>query len=876
MRWWGRCLGTAVRHAALEQARNRLALVLVLFFVPLWLTLAYQVLPSDPVRFFLRAADQPVALGANTVSQLSGGLHSLALIVGFMMFLAASRSAEFDHRMVLAGYPRICLLLARSTVLLLTAALTASYATAWVCFFYRPERLDVLAAAFMVGALTYGGVGILLAALLRSELAGMFAVIMLSFIDLTLQNPVANPSADSPLLKWLPAYGAMQSAVSAVDLTHTPWRHLLLGLCWSAGLTAAGLAAFTARTSRRTITQRLLGGRATRPRGRQIALRLLHPVRMNIYRQAGIHDTTVITGYEICRRLMHRSGPVEAALTKLLPGRLRPLFWAMYGYGRHIDDLSDTQHLDRQERVERVSRFSGLLEADLRAGHSEDPLRAALVHAVWTWDLPSDGVTAANAVYRQDAKGQSAITSWDDWYTYWHTLTFPFGVKRLMALLTTPGLAFTPDDAQALRVWTDALNLIDALRDLREDAAESFVRLPAAVLDEHDVSPEDLAQGRADGRYADMVHAMTAQARRWLAQAATVGAQHPPMAAALQTVIDLHLLELDRIDRKPHALLQSRSRANPVRFHLTLARGRLRTARSWHRHTQTATTTPATIHLPHPAEGHHDTARTPPPLPPVPHPSGVQPPQLPAHLAPQHVALIMDGNGRWATHQGQPRTAGHEAGQLAVRDVIYGALEIGLPHLSLYTLSSENWARPAAEIQAILRLVKDCLVMETEEVWRRDVQLRWSGLPEGLPPDLVHALRQTEHLTRHRTGLTVNMCINYGGHSEITQAARELARQAAAGTIQPDDITPRHLAAHLHHPDLPDVDLLIRTGGEQRTSNFLPWQSTYAELVFLDTLWPDTDRTHLWQAIDTYTRRDRRFGATPSPPTNRDEQASTR
>ncbi|MFE4334046.1 polyprenyl diphosphate synthase [Streptomyces sp. NPDC056831] len=862
-----------MRHAALEQARNRLALVLVLFFVPLWLTLAYQVLPRDPVRFFLRAADQPVVLGANTVSQLSGGLHSLALIVGFMMFLAASRSAEFDHRMVLAGYPRICLLLARSVVLLLTAALTAGYATAWVCFFYQPARLDVMTAAFMVGALTYGGVGILLAAVLRSELAGMFAVIMVSFLDLTLQNPVANPSADSPLLKWLPAYGAMQSAVSAVDLTHTPWRHLLLGLCWSAGLTATGLAAFTVRTSQRTLTQRLLGPRATKPCARLVALHLLHPVRTYIYRQARIRDTTVITGYEICRRLMHRSGPVEAALTKFLPARLRPLFWAMYGYGRYLDDLSDTQRLDRQERVERVSRFSELLESDLRAGHSEDPLRAAFVHAVWTWDLPSGGVTALNALFRQDAKGQSTITTWDDWYTYWHTLTFPFGVRRLMTLLTAPGLAFTPDDAQALRGWTDALNLIDVLRDLREDAAEGFVKLPTAVLDDYDVRTEDLARGRAAGRYAEMVHAMTAQARQWLAQAATAGAQHPPMAVALRTVIDLHLLELDRIDRRPHALLQSRSRANPVRFHLTLARGRLRTARAWRRHTQTTATVPSTIHLPRPAEGDHSALSTPPLLPPKPHSSGTQPPQLPAHLIPQHVAIIMDGNGRWATHRGQPRTAGHEAGQLAVRDVIYGALEIGLPHLSLYSLSSENWARPAAEIQAILRLVQDGLVMETEEVWRRDVRLRWSGLPEGLPPGLVHALRQTEHLTRHRTGLTVNMCINYGGHSEITQAARALARQVAAGTIQPDDITPRHLAGHLHQPDLPDVDLLIRTGGEQRTSNFMPWQSTYAELVFLDALWPDTDRTHLWQAIDTYTRRDRRFGATRSQLTNPDEHS---
>ncbi|MEU9576413.1 polyprenyl diphosphate synthase [Streptomyces chilikensis] len=866
MTWWWQCMGTAVRHAVLEQARNRLALTLVVFFIPLWLTLAYRVLPGDPVRFFLRAAGRPVNLDANTVTQLSGGLHAIALIVGFMMFLAASRSAEFDHRLVLAGYPRLCLLLARSGVLLLTAALTAGYATAWVCVFHRPERLDVMAGAFMVGALTYGGVGILLAALLRSELAGMFVVIMVSFIDLGLQNPVANPAADSPLLRLMPAYGAMQAAVSAVDLTLVPWRHLLLGLGWSAGLTVAGLAAFTARTSRRTLKQTLLRRHASRSSVRLTVLRLLHPLRARMYRQAGIRDATVITGYEICRRLLHRSGPVKAATTKLLPARIRPVWWAVYGYGRYIDDLSDTRHGSRRERSEHVSRFSELLEADLRQGHSQDPLRAAIVHAIWTWDLPGDGLEAANAVYRQDAEGESALATWDDWFAYWRTLTFPFGTKRLLNLLTAPGLAFTPRDAEALRAWTDALNLLDTLRDLREDAMEGFVKLPATVLDEYGVSSEDLARGRASGRYTDMVRAMTARTRQWLDRTAAAGSQHPPMAAALRTVVDLHRLELDRIDQSPHALLNGPSRAHPVRFHLTLARGRHRVARAWRHHARTAARTPASIPPPRSAEGDptpHDTQAL---LPPVPHPSGVRPPVLPPGRMPQHVAVIMDGNGRWATHRGRPRTAGHEAGQLALRDVVHGALEIGLPCLSLYAFSTENWTRPATEVEALLRIFQDGLDMETEEIWQRDIRLRWSGIPDGMPSEMVQTARRTEHATRNRTALTLNMCLNYGGRAEITHAARALARQAAAGTMDPDTITPRHVAAHLHQPGLPEVDLLIRTGGEMRTSNFLPWQSTYAELVFLDTLWPDVDRTHLWQAIDTYTRRDRRFGAVqPSP-----------
>ncbi|MBB0246205.1 di-trans,poly-cis-decaprenylcistransferase, partial [Streptomyces alkaliphilus] len=240
-------------------------------------------------------------------------------------------------------------------------------------------------------------------------------------------------------------------------------------------------------------------------------------------------------------------------------------------------------------------------------------------------------------------------------------------------------------------------------------------------------------------------------------------------------------------------------------------------------------------------------------------------------LLPRHVAIIMDGNGRWATHRGRPRTAGHAVGQQAVREAVYGALEIGVPCLSLYALSTENRTRPADEVGAILHLFRAGLDMETEELWQQDIRLRWSGTPEGMPADLLRSLRRTEHATRNRNALTLNMCVNYGGREEITRAARVLARQAADGSIDPETLTSHHLAAHLHQPDLPEVDLLIRTGGEMRTSNFLPWQSTYAELVFLDTLWPDTDRTHLWRAVDTYACRDRRFGGARSSPDPVDE-----
>lgn len=248
MRRLWRCFVTAVRFAVLEQLRNHLALALIVFFVPVWLSLAYTVFAATPVPFFLRAANRTITVQGNALTQLTGAFHALALIVGFMTFLAATRAADFDRRLVMAGCPRLSLVLAKYTALLLSGVATALYATLWIRVFWRPERLDLLAAALFVGALTYGGAGIMLAAVLRSELAGMFLVIMVSFIDVGLQNPIGNPSADSPLLRFLPTYGAMQSAVSAARLTTPPWAFLAVGLCWAIGMATIGMAAFTART----------------------------------------------------------------------------------------------------------------------------------------------------------------------------------------------------------------------------------------------------------------------------------------------------------------------------------------------------------------------------------------------------------------------------------------------------------------------------------------------------------------------------------------------------------------------------------------------------------------------------------------------------
>ncbi|MGW5029330.1 squalene/phytoene synthase family protein, partial [Streptomyces albidoflavus] len=404
--------------------------------------------------FFLRAADQDVTVAGNVLTQLSGAVHALALIVGFMMFLAARRSAAFDHRLVTAGYPRACLVLAKYLALLLACLLVAGYATAWICVFWRPEQPALLAAALGAGALTYGGAGIMLAALLRSELAGMFLVIMASFVDVSLQNPIANAGADSPVLRWLPTYGAMQSAVVAADTRHLPWAHLGLALLWALTTAAVGTAAFTLHT-----------------RSRLGALRRtwrLPPLRHRVYRRAGVNDPELRAGYETCRRLVRRSGQTDYAVTQLVPAPLRPLLWAMYGHGRVLDDLSDSGRTDAAERIDAWVRA---MEEDLARGTSTDPVRRALTHAVTTWDLPTGQLPASFATYRRDAAERPGFTSWEQWHAYWHALSFPVGVTRLATLLgEATGTRLGPRDAEALRRWTDAFNLVDALRDLRQDA----------------------------------------------------------------------------------------------------------------------------------------------------------------------------------------------------------------------------------------------------------------------------------------------------------------------------------------------------------------------------------------------------------------------
>ncbi|MDH2425025.1 isoprenyl transferase [Sphaerisporangium sp. TRM90804] len=246
--------------------------------------------------------------------------------------------------------------------------------------------------------------------------------------------------------------------------------------------------------------------------------------------------------------------------------------------------------------------------------------------------------------------------------------------------------------------------------------------------------------------------------------------------------------------------------------------------------------------------------------PPSPHPSGAAPPSIPRELVPRHVAIIMDGNGRWAKARGLPRTEGHKAGESSLFDVIEGAIEIGVRNLSAYAFSTENWRRSPDEVRFLMGFNRDVIRRRRDELHAMGVRVRWAGRPGRLWKSVIKELTDAEEMTRDNRTLTLQFCVNYGGRAEIVDAALRLARDVADGRVRPDKISERSFARYLDEPDIPDVDLFIRSSGEQRVSNFLLWQSAYAEMVFLNQLWPDFDRRDLWQACEIYAKRDRRYG----------------
>lgn len=227
---------------------------------------------------------------------------------------------------------------------------------------------------------------------------------------------------------------------------------------------------------------------------------------------------------------------------------------------------------------------------------------------------------------------------------------------------------------------------------------------------------------------------------------------------------------------------------------------------------------------------------------------------------PQHVAIIMDGNGRWAQKRGLPRIKGHQEGAESVRAAVRACKKAGIKYLTLYAFSVENWVRPKAEIRGLMQLLRRFLTREEEELHKNEVRLRVIGRVRDLPEDVQKELSRVMQATGHYTGGTLTLALSYGGRAEIADAVRAIARRVAAGELKPGEVDEMTIAAHLYAPDIPDPDFMIRTSGEMRLSNFLLWQLSYSELYITDVLWPDFREEEFAKAIEEYGRRHRRFG----------------
>jgi undecaprenyl diphosphate synthase len=244
-----------------------------------------------------------------------------------------------------------------------------------------------------------------------------------------------------------------------------------------------------------------------------------------------------------------------------------------------------------------------------------------------------------------------------------------------------------------------------------------------------------------------------------------------------------------------------------------------------------------------------------------PAPSSRIPDRLDQRRVPKHVAIVMDGNGRWARRRGLKRTDGHAAGEEALFDTVDGALDVGLSWMTVYAFSTENWRRPIDEVRFLMRFNETLLLKRRDDLNERGVRVRFIGRRGGrVPRRVLRHIEDTEALTARNRRMTLTFAFNYGGRAEITDGVREIAREVEAGRLAPDRIDERTVRRHLYAPDMPDPDLVVRTSGEYRVSNYLLWESAYSEFVFTDVLWPDFRSADLFDAIVEFQQRERRFG----------------
>ncbi|MFI0454461.1 polyprenyl diphosphate synthase [Actinomadura sp. 6N118] len=506
--------------------------------------------------------------------------------------------------------------------------------------------------------------------------------------------------------------------------------------------------------------------------------------------------------YGLCERVGQRRFKGWWAAIDLLPVAVRPHFHAVAGFAVRTDGIADEGEL--AERESRLAQWCADSLADVRTGRSEHPLRRAFVHTMREWDLDVEVVAEFLEATRGDCAALPAFETFADQRRYLR------GVAGTIAELVTPLLEpGSPEAARVMSVLGELCQLADIVQDFPIDLAAGRCYLPGQDVRRLGLGTDDLRRGEPHEALDELIGIQVARAHDLLQQTAPapgmVAVSCQPFVHALILGQEFFLHEVERLG----------SRVLTEGVDPTVLR---------------------------------DTALRPHREP------------LADLVVPTHVAVIMDGNRRWAALRGLTDAEGHSAGMRAMLRLVHSTLRLGISHLSVFAFSTENWGRSPQELADLFARGAEGITRATEWLHGHNVRVRWCGRRDRLEESLASALAIVENMTSNNTALTLNIFVDYGGRDELVGATRALAAEAVAGTIRPENIGPADIARHCYAPDLPEVDLLIRTSGEQRISNFLPWHLTYAELVFDLTHWPDFGYHELRAAIADYTTRRRRFG----------------
>ncbi|MBO3680153.1 di-trans,poly-cis-decaprenylcistransferase [Streptomyces sp. NEAU-YJ-81] len=515
----------------------------------------------------------------------------------------------------------------------------------------------------------------------------------------------------------------------------------------------------------------------------------------------GLDTAELGESYAFCARETERYYPEAWAAGEVLPDEVRPHFHAVVAFYGWTDRISDESEQAARERL--LTRWCEQTLAAVRSGGAEHPVLRAFADTVRRWDLDVTLIERLLAAERVDSEAQPTFATFADLRCYLREVNGTF--YQLLALLLGPR---DQELARSASLLGEAMHVLDLLEDFPADLAAGRCYLPREDLKRLGLEVGDLQRVERYRQALDeLVKVQVGRARELLEQAMPVaGMVHLPNQAFMHALILGAQLQLDEAEMLGATVMVTGLEP------LTLASSARRRAVE-------------------------DLA-----------------------AVPEHVAVIMDGNRRWAGARGLSALDGHIAGFRAVMRLIDSALRVGIRHLTVFAFSTENWARSQEEVAGLFDTAADGLTRYIQWLQECGVRVRWCGRRDRLDESTASALALVESMTSANSVLTLTFCVDYGGRDELVAAARALAAEAAAGRIRPEAIDADDIARNLYVPDLPDVDLLIRTSGEQRISNFLPWHLTYAEMVFDPALWPDFGYRHLEAAVREFSGRRRRFG----------------